>query len=109
MKSTTITSISISLPSIKSLVELSKLRLSSLVVFSALIGYGLAIKDGNYEIWNILLFALGSLLITSAANGINQMIEKNLDKLMSRTALRPLPTGRMTMAQAMIFVFFLGL
>ncbi len=108
MKSTTIPSISLSLPSIKALVELSKLRLSSLVVFSALIGYGLAIKDGNYDIWNILLFALGSLLVTSAANGINQMIEKDLDKLMSRTALRPLPTGRMSLAQAMIFCILSG-
>jgi protoheme IX farnesyltransferase len=46
------------------------------------------------------MIALGGYLITGAANAINQIIEKDIDKLMERTANRPLPTQRMSVLEA---------
>ena len=81
--------------------QLIKLRLSFVVVFSAIMGYYL----GTYgqSSWAILgwLF-LGGFLVTGASNAINQILEKDTDKLMSRTSSRPLPAGRMSMAEAII-------
>ncbi|MBL4753567.1 MAG: UbiA family prenyltransferase, partial [Flavobacteriales bacterium] len=76
---------------LKDLVQLIKLRLTLLVVFSAGIGY----LFGAVEpiVWSHLgMLLLSGFLITGSANGINQILEKDLDKLMSRTADRPVAT-----------------
>jgi protoheme IX farnesyltransferase len=44
--------------------------------------------------------SLGGFLVTASSNTINQIIEKDIDKLMDRTKNRPLPTGRMKIMQA---------
>jgi len=87
---------------------LLKARLSGLVVFSGGFGYLLA-NDSTIDWKKFLLFCLSSFLITGAANIINQVIEKDLDKLMKRTANRPLPTGRLQNNEAIIFSILLGL
>jgi len=75
-----------------------KMRLTSLVVFSAIFGYLIAAESVD---WMSLIFlVLGGVLITGASNGFNQIIEKDLDKLMSRTNKRPLVTGRMSVIEA---------
>jgi heme o synthase len=84
-----------------------KFRLSFLVVFSAGMGYMLA-APGAID-WNhFALFALGGFLVTASSNIINQVIEKDLDKLMNRTARRPLPTGRLTVSEAITFCVMTG-
>lgn len=91
---------------IKEFVRLMKLRLSSLVVFSAGITYLTAADTIN---WNTLLFlTLGGLLVTGASNGFNQVIEQDTDKLMSRTAERPLPIRTLNTAEALIFCSLIG-
>jgi protoheme IX farnesyltransferase len=92
----------------QALAQLSKLRLSSLVVFSALIGYGLAVQQGSWTIAGLLLFGLGSLCVTASANSINQILEKDLDRLMNRTRNRPLPTGRLSVKEAVVFAIIAG-
>ena len=52
---------------------------------------------------------IGGFLVTSAANGFNEIIEKDLDKLMKRTADRPLPSGRMTNGQALVLSLLMGI
>ena len=90
----------------KQLKELMKLRLSGLVVFSGAFGYMLAIGEVFY--WGKFLALLaGSLLITGAANAINQIIERDLDKQMKRTANRPMPTGGLSVKEAVLFVIVL--
>lgn len=85
---------------------LLKFRLTAFVVFSGAFGYLLA--AGTDKDWGrMLLLLLGSTLITGAANTFNQMIERDLDKLMRRTSERPLPTGRLNMAQAGIYALLL--
>lgn len=87
---------------------LSKLRLSSLVVFSSMIGYSLAIQHESWYLLSMLFFGLGSLCITASANSINQIIEKDIDRLMNRTRYRPLPTGKLTVIEAVFFATIAG-
>lgn len=81
-------------------VALVKLRLSLLVVFSAVIAY--IITAGAFDLAAVCTLALGGFLITGAANALNQVLEKDTDKLMKRTANRPLPTGRMKISEAVL-------
>jgi protoheme IX farnesyltransferase len=81
--------------------ELLKFRLSFLVAFSCAFGYVLASPVVN---WNTLLMLfLGGLLLSGSSVTINQIIEKDLDKLMTRTMNRPLPTNRVSVIEAAIF------
>jgi len=91
--------------------KLVKLRLTLTVVFSASISFLIGAKQrGGDILWmNWLLLTLGGFLVTGAANGFNEIIEKDLDKLMTRTADRPLPSGRMTTGQALILSLFMGI
>ncbi|OFY65897.1 MAG: protoheme IX farnesyltransferase [Bacteroidetes bacterium RIFCSPLOWO2_02_FULL_36_8] len=86
-----------------------KLRLTFLVVFSAGFGYMYGMKDKFIQ-WNqFLTFLVGGFLITAASNGINQIIESDLDKLMLRTSDRGLPSGRMSFVRAYILVFLMAI
>lgn len=83
-------------------VALLKLRLTATVVFSGMFGYLMA--SGQKTDWlRVLLFAIGSFCITGAANVINQVIEKDIDKKMRRTKDRPLPTGALNVQEAVLF------
>lgn len=76
-----------------------KLRLTLSVVFSSFISYFLAYSEVNF----IQLFYLttGGILIVSSSNIFNQIIEKDLDKLMKRTKNRPLPKKEISQSLAM--------
>jgi protoheme IX farnesyltransferase len=88
-------------------IKLTKFRLGSLVVFSAVITY---LTVCTQFVWSELLaLAAGGLLVTSAANGFNQIIEKDLDLLMERTRLRPLPTEVLGTVEALIFCSLSGI
>lgn len=58
------------------------------------------IDEINWTNWLILI--AGGFLVTGAANCFNEMLEKDLDKLMSRTKDRPMPAGRMTTGQGLV-------
>lgn len=78
--------------------QFTKLRLASLVVFSAIIGYFIAAEELDHPVnWlEMTMLFIGGFLVTGASNGFNQVIEREYDKLMPRTAVRPLPTGKMS-------------
>jgi protoheme IX farnesyltransferase len=78
--------------------ELMKLRLAWLVAFSGAFGYSLAIEKVEWE--SLVIFLLAAFSITGAANIINQIVEKDLDKLMKRTQNSPLPSGRISAQEA---------
>ena len=86
--------------------QLLKFRLSSSVVFSAISGYLLGIDEFSTN--QFLLLILGGFCVTGSANGFNQILERNHDKLMIRTANRPLPMGHLTINQAILFSSLLG-
>ena len=78
--------------------SLTKARLALSVVFSSIAGYILAV---DYIIVKDLTFLiLGGYCIVGASNSFNQIIEKDKDKLMDRTKLRPLPTNKITTQNA---------
>jgi len=83
--------------------ELLKVRLSFLVAFSCAFGYGLATRN-RIDWETLLMVTLGGFLLSGASVGINQVIEKDLDKLMTRTQRRPLPEGRLTNNEAISFI-----
>lgn len=84
--------------------KFTKLRLSFIVVLSAALSYALGCKQLTGEMnWGGLgWLVLGGFLVTGASNGFNQIIERELDKLMPRTANRPMPTGRMSVTEGMV-------
>lgn len=87
-----------------------KFRLTFLVVFSASISFLIGSKVNGQIIWtNWLILICGGFLVTAAANGFNEIIEKDLDKLMKRTSDRPIPAGRMTTGQALVLSLFMGI
>jgi len=95
---------------IQDLKQLIKVRLSFTVVFSASIAFLVGSRaQGDINWLNWLILTVGGLLVTGSANGFNEIIERDLDKLMKRTADRPLPAGRMTSGQALVLSLLMGL
>ncbi|MBU1760626.1 MAG: heme o synthase [Bacteroidetes bacterium] len=95
---------------LKDFKNLVKLRLTFLVVFLASISFLIASESQESINWyNWLILIIGGFLVTSAANGFNEIIEKDLDKLMKRTMDRPLPSGRMTNGQALVLSLIMGI
>ena len=77
-----------------------------------LIGSKIQIDRGIVESinWiNWLILIVGGFLVTGAANCFNEIIEVDLDKLMSRTKDRPMPAGRMTTGQGLVLGLVMGI
>jgi len=87
---------------LKALFDLMKPRVMSLAIFTCVVGLMIApSNDLNYlyASLSIIAVALGS----GAAGALNCWYEADVDSLMSRTCLRPIPTGKLTKKQALIF------
>lgn len=81
--------------------QLVKFKLNITVVFSAVMAYIIAV-DGTAAWIGIIVLALGGFLVTAAANTLNQVLERDYDRLMKRTENRPLAAGRMSVSEAVI-------
>jgi protoheme IX farnesyltransferase len=86
---------------------LVKFTLSFMVVFSTIISYLLA-PNVSFDLIQVLLLFTGGILVTGSANTINQILEKETDAMMKRTATRPIASGRMTSSEAWVFVGISG-
>ncbi|MEC8693250.1 MAG: heme o synthase [Bacteroidota bacterium] len=100
----------------KSYLELIKFRLTSTVVATSSFGYLIALKSIGGDDWlslfNWWLFAgvfIGGMFIVFAANGMNQIIEKENDAKMSRTSNRPIVENRIDVKSARIFCWITGI
>jgi len=80
---------------------LVKVTLNLTVVFSALFGYLLA-SGMSFTGVGVFAIMMGGFLVSSSANALNQIFEKDYDRLMKRTANRPLATGRMHPSEAFL-------
>lgn len=82
--------------------ELTKARITTLIVLTAWCGYFLGAHKMGVPSWSLgLLHALlGVALVSSGTAALNEVLESSVDGRMRRTALRPLPSGRMTKAHA---------
>lgn len=83
-------------------IMLVKLKLSLLVVFTSLMAY-LIVAGSSASVVGLLLLGIGGFLVTGAANALNQVLEKDYDKNMTRTADRPITAGRMKSSEGVMF------
>ena len=87
--------------------ELTKPRMNFLVLVTTMVGYYMAVQSRGD--WRQLLPTLvGTALTAASAAVLNQLIERDHDKLMPRTRFRPLPAGRMRPAEAAVYGVLLG-
>ncbi|GAB3312599.1 heme o synthase [Luteimonas notoginsengisoli] len=87
--------------------ELTKPRVVSLIVFTAVVGMFLA-RPGLPPLRESVFGLLGIWLAAASAAAINHLIDQRIDKVMVRTANRPLATGTLRPAQVLAFAVFLG-
>ncbi|MEQ8707305.1 MAG: heme o synthase [Phaeodactylibacter sp.] len=80
---------------------LVKFRLTLTVVFSSVVAFAIAADVLHWGA--VAVLAAGGFLVTGAANTLNQVLEKDYDRLMKRTADRPLAAGRMAVSEAVMF------
>jgi len=86
---------------------LTKPRVVSLIVFTAVIGMFLAVP-GVPPAGPVFFGTVGIALVAGAAAAINCLVEQNIDKLMRRTSWRPLPRGQLTSTQTLVFALAVG-
>ena len=86
---------------LNSLFQLMKPRVMSLVIFTCVVGLLIAPIQASFI--NALVSLIAVALGAGAAGTLNMWYEADLDALMKRTCLRPIPTGRVTKNQALIF------
>lgn len=108
MSDATVNSESSAMSKIRDYVQLVKLSLSIMVVFSSVISYLLAPKIVEYDWVMIVLLFAGGMLVTGSANAINQVVEKDTDAMMKRTAKRPVASGRMSVQEGWAFAIITG-
>jgi protoheme IX farnesyltransferase len=109
---------SVSLPSsahasrLQQFLQLTKPRVISLIVFTAVIGMFLAVPGEDLffrHFWTAALFAtLGIALVASSAAAMNCLVEQKIDAVMARTRARPIPMGRISSQETLLFSGALG-
>lgn len=87
---------------------LVKFKLTLLVLFSAVMSYAI-VTNGAINWGAMLLLAMGGFLVTGSANALNQVLERDYDRLMPRTANRPVVTGRMSVSTAVLLAGLMAL
>jgi protoheme IX farnesyltransferase len=82
--------------------ELTKLRVTSLIVMTAWCGYFFGAHQAgiSWISWGLFHSLFGIALVSSGTAALNEVIERDVDAYMRRTALRPLPAGRMSLFHA---------
>ena len=95
------------LPTWRQYLELTKPRVVALLVFTALVGMFLAVP-GLPPLQESVFGLLGIWLAASSAAAINHLIDQRIDKVMVRTAHRPLATGALRPGQVLAFALLLG-
>ena len=95
------------LPRIQQFLALTKPRVVSLIVFTAVIGMFLA-TPGMVPLQVLVFGTLGIALVAGAAAAINCLVEQRVDKVMARTRARPLPMGQLGSAETLAFSAVVG-
>jgi protoheme IX farnesyltransferase len=90
------------------LVLLTKVRLNALVVATTAGGYYMA-AQGTIDPASLLTTSMGTALVASGAAAINQVMERDLDRLMNRTKERPVAGGRMSPVEGLTIAGVLSL
>ena len=94
-------------PRLREFLALTKPRVVSLIVFTAMIGMLLA-TPGVVSLQPFLFGVIGIALVAGSAAAVNCLLEQKIDALMNRTRARPLPRGQLTSAEALAFATVVG-
>ena len=92
---------------LRDFVELTKPKVSLLIVFTAIVGMVLA-SPGMVPLQALLLGSVGIAMASGSAAAFNHVIDRRIDAQMARTRRRPLPTGHLRQHQAVAFAMALG-
>jgi protoheme IX farnesyltransferase len=87
--------------------ELGKPKVVALIVFTAVVGMFLAVP-GLPPLSALIFGTLGIGLAASSAAAINHVVDRQFDRKMARTMLRPIPTGHLTTRQALTYAAVIG-
>ncbi len=98
---------SYSLPRLSHFFQLTKPRVVSLIVFTAIIGMFLAVP-GMVPLKALLFATLGIALVAGSAAAINCLVEQKIDAVMARTRARPLPMGSLSSQETLLFALVIG-
>lgn len=82
---------------------LTKPRITLLVLVTTWAGFALSVPGGTWTWWPLLPALIGTALCCMAAGTLNQVAESEIDARMRRTRCRPLPSGRLTHLEALLF------
>jgi protoheme IX farnesyltransferase len=88
--------------------ELTKPKVSLLIVFTAVVGMVLA-SPGMVPLPALIFGTLGIAMASGSAAAFNHVLDRRIDEKMARTRRRPLPTGHLLKSQAVIFASLLAL
>ena len=94
-------------PGWRDYMELTKPKVSLLIVFTAIVGMVLA-SPGMVPLPALVFGTLGIAMASGSAATLNHILDRRIDKQMARTRRRPLPTGSLRTGQALAFAGFLG-
>ena len=83
-------------------IELSKPRITLMVVLTTLIGF-LLTTTAPLDVALLIHALVGTAMVASGASALNQVLERRTDALMQRTAQRPIPSGRLDVSTALLF------
>lgn len=98
---------SVARPRLADFAELAKVRISSLVLVVTAIGFCLGSPDG-IELSSLCITLLGVFFVAVAANTLNQLMERDFDRLMPRTMDRPIAAGRVSANEALVMGLISG-
>lgn len=90
------------------LIELTKPRITILVLITTLVGFYMGSTDG-LRVMLLLHTIFGTALVAGGASALNQYLERDLDARMQRTRHRPLPDGRLLPNEALVFASIISL
>jgi heme o synthase len=99
--------IALSRPGWREYLELTKPKVSLLIVFTAIVGMVLA-SPGMVPLPALVFGTLGIAMASGSAAALNHILDRRIDRQMARTRRRPLATGNLRTGQALIFAGVLG-
>ncbi len=97
------------MPSFSDLLGLCKIKVVALILLTAVVGMLLAVPAPYFPDWTLVLAASAGIGLSSASAAVfNHVVDEKIDTQMSRTDQRPLPQGKVSRTQALIWGVFLG-
>lgn len=88
---------------IKNYLPLFKLRICSLITFSAIVGL-VATQSGPFSFWKMAFLIVATMLAAASASAFNHYFDSDIDSVMKRTRKRPLPSGDVAGSRSVLLI-----